>query len=392
MNGNRQRSIWVAAAAVLLSGVGAAAGTEAPRADLIWVPAQVADASDRNYEAVAIHLIDHATSSIALGMYYLREGEDDRHPISRLLNDLLEAAQRGVRVEVYLNSKFSGEAIASLNTPWLTRLRATGAAVTMFPPDRRWHGKLLIVDERYILEGSSNWSVEAIRTNGESNTVMDSPSLARQKLEHLRAWSTISSAPLPDPVVEPNWPDTVEFPHAWLERGGVLPRLVTRGDERGSDAWLLLIRRASAEAEPEFSMDFRILSRELALPSTWSNVRQRQEILQVLNRLEARTGTLEFRLVGYGQDAWVRLTFPDGPRVNLPMALFAPNSLTRQSEAATYLAFLDVALRKEGGVGVQDMSLAALHERTGLTTKLLSRARQELVKIKTFTGVPDSDE
>ncbi len=393
LNGSRGRSIWVAAAAAaLLLGVGAAVGTEAPRADLIWVPVQAADASDRAYEAVAIQLIDNATSSIALGMYYLKEGKDDRHPISRLLRDLLEAAQRGVQVEVYLNSKFSAEAIARLDTPWLNRLRAAGATVALFPPDRRWHGKLLIVDERYILEGSSNWSVEAIRTNGESNTVMDSHSLARQKLEHLQAWGTTASAPLPDPVVEPDWPDTVAFPSVWLARGGVLPLLVTRHDDRGADAWLLLIRRAAVEAEPEFSVDFRILSKELALPAAWSNVRQRQEILQVLNRLEARTGTLEFRLIGYGQDAWVRLAFPEGPRVTLPMTLLTPDRLARQSGGATYLALLDVALREEGKVGIQDMTLPALKERTGLSISLLSRARRELVEMGTFSGAPDPNE
>ncbi|MBI3615618.1 MAG: hypothetical protein HY211_03770 [Candidatus Omnitrophica bacterium] len=252
----RGRFLWaVPAAAALLLGVGAAGGAEPPRADLIWVPAQAADASDRAYEPVAIHLIDHAGSSIALAMYLLKEGRDDRHPINRLLKDLLEAAQRGVRVEVYLNTRFSGEAAAPLDTPWLTRLRAAGVPVTLLSPTRRWHGKLLIVDERYVLEGSTNWTVEAIATNGESNTVMDSPPLARQKLAHLRGWATPPVAPAPAPPVEPVWPDTVALPSAWLARGGLLPRFVTQDDERGFDAWLLLVRRAAAEPAPEFALD-----------------------------------------------------------------------------------------------------------------------------------------
>ena len=206
LRNSQGRFTWFAAATAFLSGACIAAASEAPRADLIWVQAQVADASDRAYEAVAIDLIDHAASSIALGMYYLKEGEDDRHPVSRLLRDLLEAAKRGVQVGVYLNTKFSGEGIARLDTPWLTRLQAAGAKVTLFPPVRRWHGKLLIVDERYVLEGSANWSVEAITTNGESNTVMDSPPLARQKLAHLRTWATTASKSASDPAVELNWP------------------------------------------------------------------------------------------------------------------------------------------------------------------------------------------
>lgn len=379
LNGNLGRSIFAAAAAALLLGVGAAADAEAPRADLIWVTAQVADASDRAYQPLAIHLIDHAASSILLAMYYLKEGDNDRHPVSLLLNDLREAAQRGVRVEVYLNMKFPTEVVTTLDMPWVKRLRAAGVMITGFTQSRRWHGKLLIVDDRYILEGSANWSVEALKTNGESNSLIDSPVLARQKLNHVREWGLpLSGTRTATPATPPPLPETVSIPAVWLSRGGVLSRLVTRDDERGSDTWLLLIRQAAAEAEPEFPVDLELLSKELALPEAWSNFRQRNEILKVFNRLKTRTETLEFQLMGYGKDAWVRLIFPEGPRVTLPMALLTPHRLTRQSAAATYLALLDVALRAEGGAGIQDISLDALRERTGLTTKLLSRARREL--------------
>lgn len=355
------------------------AGAEATRPDVLWVPAQVADASDRAYEPLAIHLIDHATSSILLAMYYLREGDNDRHPVNLLLNDLREAAQRGVKVEVYLNTKFAGDAVASLDTPWVTRLRKAGVKVTAFNPSRRWHGKLLIVDERYVLEGSTNWSIEALKSNGESNTIIDSPPLARQKLARVREWGVpLPKAPVEAPVVPPV-PETVNVPTAWLERDGVMTQMVTRDDERGFDVLMLLLRRAAAvEAEPEFPVDPELLSKELALPAAWTNFRQRNEILKVFERLKSRTGTLEFKLIGYGEDVWVRLIFPESQRVTMPTKLLEPDRLTRQSAAATYLALLDVVLRAEGGAGVHDTSLVVLQERTGLTTKLLGRARKEL--------------
>jgi len=160
---------------------------EAPPPELTFVEARVADASDRAYEPAAIRLIDHAERSVAMSMYLVRESEDERHPVNRLLNDLVEAARRGVRVELYLNTRFKGGDPAKiLETPALNRLRAAGGQVTGLPAHRRLHDKLLIVDERYILEGSTNWSISALMANWESNTLIDSPPLAKQKLRRVR--------------------------------------------------------------------------------------------------------------------------------------------------------------------------------------------------------------
>ncbi|MBI3615617.1 MAG: hypothetical protein HY211_03765 [Candidatus Omnitrophica bacterium] len=98
----------------------------------------------------------------------------------------------------------------------------------------------------------------------------------------------------------------------------------------------------------------------------------------MLRRLRSRTGgLLEFR-APHARDAWVRLGLPDGPRVTVPMTLLTPARLARQSSTVTYLALLDVALRKEGGPSLHDLSLDALQARTGLSAKLLSRARRDL--------------
>ncbi|MBI3291857.1 MAG: hypothetical protein HYZ73_03475 [Elusimicrobia bacterium] len=350
---------------------------EAPSPEVVWTPAQAADASDRAYEPMAIHLIDHAASSIVLAMYYLKEGEDDRHPVNRLLNDLREAARRGVRVEVYLNTKFAGKATAVLDTPWITRLRADGVKVTGFTASRRWHGKLLIVDERYVLEGSANWSVEALKSNGESNTLMDSPPLARQKLARVRAWGV----PLPGPVVEtpvtPPAPGTVLVPTVWLARGGVMPQMVTRDDERGFDVLMLLLRRAAVEGTLEFSVDFVQLGIESGVTTERGTIRIRVEILKVLRRLQRRYAVVTVR-VNYGREAWVTLTLPAGPTVEAPGRWTDPDRITRRSSEAGYLELLGAAIRQHEQLDLNTLTLAELSARTGLSISVLGRARQEL--------------
>jgi len=354
-----------------------AAGAEVPAPELLWAPAKVADASDRAYEQIAIHLIDQATSTIALAMYYLKEGEDDRHPVNRLLNDLAEAAKRGVKVEVYLNTKFAGEAAEVLDAPWVNHLRTAGAKVTGFTASRRWHGKLLIVDERYVLEGSTNWSVEALKTNGESNTLIDSPPLAQEKLARVRTWGV----PLPDapvkPPVAPPTPKTVPVPTAWLEKGGVMTQMVTRDDERGFDVLLLLLRRSAIEGTPDFSVDLVQLGTESGVSTEKGTIRTRVEILNVLRRLEHRYSVLSVR-PNPRREAWVALKLSSGPVAEIPGRWTDPDRIIRQSSEAGYLALLGEVLRQREQVDVDTLTLVELSARTGLTTKLLGHARQEL--------------
>ena len=66
---------------------------------------KVRDISDRKYEQAVINLLDNAKESIAISMYCINLGTNTRTPIKLLLNDLLEAKQRGVSVSLYLNTK-----------------------------------------------------------------------------------------------------------------------------------------------------------------------------------------------------------------------------------------------------------------------------------------------
>ena len=368
------------AAAALLRGVSAAAVAEVSPPELLWVPAKAADASDRAYESVAIHLIDHAASSIALAMYLLQEGDNDRHPVNRLLNDLTEAAQRGVQVEIYLNARFAEKAAPVLDAPWVARLRAAGVKVTGFTPNRRWHGKLLIVDERYVLEGSTNWSVEALKTNGESNTLIDSPPLARQKLAHVREWGVpLPKAPMEMPAPLPA-PETVPVPTAWLGKGGVMTRMVAQDDERGFDVLLLLLRRAAAQQTSAFSVDLEQLALESGVSPARGAEGARREMLRVMRRLQRHYAVVTVQAHPW-RDAWVALTLPPGPAAVIPGRWTDSETITHQSSEAGYLVLLGESLRQYEQVEADTLTLVELSARTGLGTKLLRHARQELERI-----------
>ncbi|MBU4343172.1 MAG: hypothetical protein KKG21_04105 [Candidatus Omnitrophica bacterium] len=71
-----------------------------------FYPARVSDISDREYEEVVIKLIDNAKESVVIGMYHISTQLEANNPVKLLLNDLVEAEERGVQVRIYLNTKF----------------------------------------------------------------------------------------------------------------------------------------------------------------------------------------------------------------------------------------------------------------------------------------------
>lgn len=76
--------------------------------------AQVADISDRKYESAVIELLDNAKESIIISMYVIKP---TTAPIALLLNDLTEALERGVTVEIYLNTRFKSDDPHKLTKP-----------------------------------------------------------------------------------------------------------------------------------------------------------------------------------------------------------------------------------------------------------------------------------
>lgn len=334
----------------------------------VWSPAQVSDASDRAYEPTAIRLIDHADHAIAMAMYLIQETRDDRHPVNRLLKDLVDAAQRGIRVELYLNTRFQGGHL-DLKSRWLTRLRAAGGQVVALPVRRRLHDKLLIVDERYVLEGSTNWSVEALKNNWESDTLMDAPALAQQKLARLHrlgeAQAEESTRQLPDTPL----PETATFPAAWLARGGVFPRLVSAGDERGMDLLLLLVRLSAWRHESAFPVPLEPMAIDLGMPGSWSETALRRQVIKALRRLRARAKVVDVTFA-HGQDAWVRFPEVEGPTVTVPVEALQPARLAREPAAVTYLTLL--------GPDAATLPLNDLQQRTGVSAALLRRAQRAL--------------
>lgn len=346
--------------------------SESRRQAPAFVDAKVADASDRAYEPAAIWLIDQAKHSVVMSMYLLREGEDARHPVNRLAQDLVEAARRGVRVELYLNTFFIGaDPQAVLETPGIRRLRAEGVQIIGPSAQRRLHDKLLIVDERYVLEGSTNWSVSALTKNWESNTLIDSPPLAKQKLRRVRQITVPPEETAPSPK-HPALPQTVELPTGWIVRDGVLSRMVSSSRERAFDILLLLVLE-SARSGPEFFVNLEQLGRDIGIKS-WVDTAVRREVIRLLRDLENDSQAGVDTSFAHGKDAWVMLKLPEGPTLAVPSGWLEPAQLAGTPAAVTYLKLFELGLKKQEDLRVTQLTLVELERRTGLDARTLRRA------------------
>jgi len=106
-----------------------------------------------------------------------------------LIRDLIEAHKRGVKVKVYLDRSESQDQttgkveIHDGNAVAYDLLQRAGVDVRYVVPTQRLHAKLLVIDERTVVDGSANWSFSALTENAESSTMVISQQYAIIKLQ-----------------------------------------------------------------------------------------------------------------------------------------------------------------------------------------------------------------
>lgn len=318
-----------------------------------FVPAQVLDISDRKYEKSVISLLDNAEESIIMSMYLINPLA--KGPVKLLVGDLGEALNRGVRVEIYLNSRFdfNFEGKRHIKEP-LVRLQKMGAKIYPVSSNYRLHDKLIIVDGRYVVEGSVNWSVSAIKNNYESAVLIDSPDLAKIKLLRLR------QLPLEGVVSKVTQrPDRVKRKKTYAEGESVklsksllldkqlFPNMLKHRDKRSMDTYLLLLAEAKYSGGDEFFLSLEELAIELGMPETWSDTALRRQTIKTLKKIKNKYKLIDVTFL-HGKDAWVELKDIPGDNFNFEFKMLYEKYLPLESSAAKYTLLIIQCLKSEG--------------------------------------------
>lgn len=326
-----------------------------------FYPAMVKDISDRAYEPAVIDLLDNAQDSIVLSMYIIKPSE--KGPVDLLIKDLMEALDRGVSVEVYLNTKFhSAKAVKVFERKSFRLLREKGAKIYLSDSRYRLHDKLIIMDSRYVIDGSHNWSVSALKSNFESATLIDSPELAREKLRRLKdiPLEGAKSARLKEPrvlkkvgVLQENI--SVKISADLLEDKNLFPGMVTAHDNRSMDTYLLLLAEAEririsgdiSEGDRAFPLSLEDMAFTLKMPSSWSNTAGRRQVIKTLRKLKNRYGLIDFEFQ-HGKDAWIILKELPGEVFTVKSNILDPNFLASKSATTQFVLLVKMLLEEEG--------------------------------------------
>jgi len=344
-----------------------------------FYPAKVKDISDRAYEPALIELLDKAERSIVISMYNVSLGANERNPIAFLLQDLLEARQRNVEVIMYLNTNFreiDKEPHQLVSTPFFKKLMDAGCIIHLLPSRLRLHDKLIIVDSRFVVEGSTNWSISALKVSFESDTLMDSPELAGIKLLRLKALPLTNEPKKKEAhrrLYLENLPDSITLPKSVLINSGYFSKMLTGHDARSMDLYLLLMAHSQVAGKQSFFIDIESMALSLDMPASWLDFGLRRQVIKTLKKLDKQYNLVRVKFF-HGKDAWVEIA-------DLPQETFTISSkLISDRKLSQRLKFLLMvkSLLEAQGENINSISKQELAKRFHIHSWTIGEAFKEM--------------
>ena len=162
-------------------------------ADSFGLPAgDVQVITDREYFDVVQTCFKEAQSSIKVMMFEANYYEKyPGSPTNVLIRELVAAHKRGVAVKVILERSRERERTQVSNEKTGSILSREGVDVVYDPATITTHTKLLIVDGKISVVGSTNWTYSALEKNHEVSVVIRSSEVAQRLQDYFQTiWKT----------------------------------------------------------------------------------------------------------------------------------------------------------------------------------------------------------
>ncbi|MCF8054034.1 MAG: phospholipase [Deltaproteobacteria bacterium] len=135
--------------------------------------------ANHDYYKDLLKHIRGAKSEIFVAAYIFKTSPQTGLPY-KVMQELILASQRGVRVEVLLERSDQQDSLNSYNRETALKLGKAGIKVCFDSPNKTTHSKLVIIDGRYVFIGSHNITPSGLKHNNELSVLIDSPILANQ--------------------------------------------------------------------------------------------------------------------------------------------------------------------------------------------------------------------
>ena len=147
---------------------------------------------DTEYLTFVSLLIQAATASVGVVMFFARFEDEDSYPTDRIFDELVAAHNREVDVRVILDRDEEGQGInsRSINREAHDYLKARGVPVTFDGRDKYTHTKLVVVDASHVLIGSHNWTAGSFFNYDDTSVYLSSAALGEHYAQQVEAlWS-----------------------------------------------------------------------------------------------------------------------------------------------------------------------------------------------------------
>jgi phosphatidylserine/phosphatidylglycerophosphate/cardiolipin synthase-like enzyme len=158
-------------------------------------------ANEAYFETLISH-ITQAEHEIVISMFLFAPGDHENNRATQVKEALSGAMRRGVQVRLLLDISTAEDFSTEANRGVARALRRQGMSVQFDSPAQTTHTKLVIIDQRYVLLGSHNFTHSALRHNNEASVLIDSSKLAQQALAYVQRIGDLSgqeSKPEPEP-------------------------------------------------------------------------------------------------------------------------------------------------------------------------------------------------
>lgn len=151
--------------------------------------------NNRDYFNCAVGGIESAQEEIDVVLYLAKYTPGSEDSVYILLRKLIEADRGGAEVRVLLENSLEE------NVPTADYLLGEGVDVRFDPPNVTTHAKFILIDSKFLLLGSSNWTNHAIKYNNETNLLVTDSELAKKYDKYFdELWAnsqkSVESAPL----------------------------------------------------------------------------------------------------------------------------------------------------------------------------------------------------
>lgn len=152
---------------------------------MVTRPGEIELLCDQEYYPALTQLLQGAKERIDISMFVFRSTSSPNNLPAKIAAELVAAGKRGVAVEVLLEHSGYDEDLNKEHRKLARTLRRGGVTVRFDSPETTTHSKIVLIDQRFSLLGSHNFTHSALRFNHECTLLVDNPVLNSRLREYI---------------------------------------------------------------------------------------------------------------------------------------------------------------------------------------------------------------